>query len=170
MKHLKGYKIFESIDIIDVEFVKDLFFSCYEDMFDNQTMEFMGNGNLISEEVLIMDDDTKNKPNKIYVKITQCSHRIGAENEPVIEVLLYTSIDNRFSRSNPNPFSFYNGVSDEMESKKRRLAFLKPLNDRLKPHQLLLMEIRNMNLYYRVKGYPENIYNSKMREQRIIIR
>lgn len=169
MKHLSAYKIFESSEPLDADYIKDLFFSCYEDLFDNfaetvdpriTRMSFVTtlgpNGGIkLNEEV---------KDNTLYVRISECQSTAGTGvREPSVEVLIYTSFNTRSLGSRvANPFS--------MESTSRRSKFLETFAERLEPHQLYLMEIRTMDLYHRVEGNPDNYFKVKMREQRIIIK
>ncbi len=165
MNYLTTYKLFESSDGLDKESIKDIFFSCYEDLFDNFystvdtsaiRMEFMGNNpRMLSEEV---------KDNTLYVEVSMCFSRAGGmKNEPALQMALYTSFNTRFlGARKANPFS--------MESLERRSKFLEPFINRIKPHQLFIEGMRTMDLYYRVDGQPENIYKSQMREQILIIK
>lgn len=149
MNYLTTYKLFESSDGLDKESIKDIFFSCYEDFFDNFSttdtsvirMEFVGNKPMMLSEVV--------KDNTIYVEVLSYMSSVGSvKSEPAIRMALYTSFNT-------------NLVSME---------FLEPFINRIKPNKLFTIPSRIMDLYYRVNGQPENAYKSKMREQILIIK
>jgi len=146
MRYLKSYKIFESFEDLDAEDVKNIFFSCYEDMFDrlgetddttDPRMEFMGKGNELSGRV---------QNNTFYISIKDCyiADSSTGKNEPVIEILVYTN-------GHWQPFD------------------IKPFEERIKPHKLHVGESRPMVLVYKVNGLG-GFVTALVREHRFIIK